>query len=254
MAVVVLLIVLAVIAFLLYQSVQDARRRAEAGGAPARPEPRRAPPKPKPRPKRHRSSSGPRTSGPSTSASCATQTGLITYDPGYANTGSAQSAVTYLDGEAASCATAATRSSSWRSTRLPRDLLPADLRRAADPRQLDAFRRPASPGTRCCTRTCAVLRRVPEERPPDGDPVGGHLGAVDLLPGHYDPFDPDDVEVSTYRLMAKLPTVAAWAYKKSIGQAYIYPRNDLDFAENFLHMMFAVHAEPYEVDPEIARR
>jgi citrate synthase len=70
---------------------------------------------------------------------------------------------------------------------------------------------------------------------------------------HYDPFDPEDVKVSVYRLMAKLPTVAAFAYKKSIGQPYIYPRNELGYAENFLHMMFAVPAEPYEVDPEVAR-
>jgi citrate synthase len=68
-----------------------------------------------------------------------------------------------------------------------------------------------------------------------------------------DPFDPDDVEISTVRLLAKLPTIAAWAYKKSIGQPFIYPDNALDFESNFLRMMFAVPTEPYEVDPEVAR-
>jgi citrate synthase len=70
---------------------------------------------------------------------------------------------------------------------------------------------------------------------------------------HYDPTDPDDVEVSIYRLMAKLPTVAAAAYKKSIGQPYVYPQNTLGFTENFLNMMFAVPAEPFEIDDEIAQ-
>ena len=68
-----------------------------------------------------------------------------------------------------------------------------------------------------------------------------------------DPFDQEHVEISTIRLLAKLPTIAAYAYKKSVGQAFIYPENSLDFVENFLRMTFGVPAEPYEVDPTVAK-
>ena len=68
-----------------------------------------------------------------------------------------------------------------------------------------------------------------------------------------DPFNADDVELSTVRLLAKLPTIAAYAYKKSIGQPFLYPDNSLGLVENFLRMTFGFPAEPYEVDPEIAR-
>ena len=68
-----------------------------------------------------------------------------------------------------------------------------------------------------------------------------------------DPFDPEQVEISTVRLLAKLPTIAAYAYKKSIGQPLLYPDNTLGYAENFLRMTFGVPAGPYEVDPDVAR-
>ncbi|MGZ6256231.1 MAG: citrate/2-methylcitrate synthase, partial [Candidatus Limnocylindria bacterium] len=64
--------------------------------------------------------------------------------------------------------------------------------------------------------------------------------------------DPEHVEISTIRLLAKLPTIAAFGYKRSVGQPYVYPDNALDYEANFLHMMFAVPAEPYVVDPEVA--
>lgn len=65
-----------------------------------------------------------------------------------------------------------------------------------------------------------------------------------------DPHDPRHVEVSVHRLLAKLPTIAAYSYKKSIGQPFVYPQNDLSYVENFLQMMFAVPSEPYEIDPD----
>ena len=68
-----------------------------------------------------------------------------------------------------------------------------------------------------------------------------------------DPFDEDDVTLSTYRLLAKLPTIAAYAYKKSVGQPFLYPDNSLGLVENFLRMTFGFPAEPYEVDPAIAK-
>jgi citrate synthase len=182
------------------------------------------------------------------------QTGLITYDPGYGSTGSAQSAVTYLDGEAGvlryrgyDIAELAEHSDFLEVSYL---LLYGELPTRD---QLDAF-------TGSITRHTLLhedMRRFFDAFPKNAHPMAILSSATSALSTFYqdshDPFDPDDVEVSTHRLMAKLPTVAAFAYKKSIGQAYIYPRNDLDFSSNFLHMMFAVHAEPYEVDPEISR-
>jgi citrate synthase len=71
--------------------------------------------------------------------------------------------------------------------------------------------------------------------------------------GGGNPLDEADVQLSTVRLLAKLPTIAAAAYKKSIGQAYVYPDNSLDYEANFLRMMFAVPSEPYVGDPEAIR-
>ena len=96
-----------------------------------------------------------------------------------------------------------------------------------------------------------VLQRLSARRPPDGDSQLGRRGAVDVLSG----FARSARSASrsnrrSIRLMAKLPTIAAYAYKKSIGQPFVYPRNDLTYCENFLQMMFAVPSEPYEVDPD----
>ena len=65
-----------------------------------------------------------------------------------------------------------------------------------------------------------------------------------------DPHDPEQVQLSILRLMAKLPTIAAYAYKKSIGQPFLYPDNSLDLIENFLTMMFAVPSEPLRGEPQ----
>jgi citrate synthase len=81
--------------------------------------------------------------------------------------------------------------------------------------------------------------------------------AVNALSAYYqdslDPFDDEQVELSTIRLLAKLPTIAAYAYKKSVGQPFLYPDNSLTLVENFLRMTFGFPAEPYEVDPEVVR-
>jgi citrate synthase len=63
----------------------------------------------------------------------------------------------------------------------------------------------------------------------------------------------EDVPVNVVRLLSKAPTIAAFSYKKSVGQPFVYPRNDLSYCENFLHMMFAVPAEPYAISPVMAR-
>ena len=72
-----------------------------------------------------------------------------------------------------------------------------------------------------------------------------------FYPDSINPHDPAQVQLSIIRLMAKLPTIAAYAYKRSIGQPLLYPNNSLDLIENFLTMMFAVPSEPYEVSPHV---
>ena len=90
--------------------------------------------------------------------------------------------------------------------------------------------------------------------PRDAHPMAILSGAVSALSTFYqdslDPADPRQVEISIHRLLAKLPTIAAYSYKKSIGQPFVYPQNDLTYCANFLQMMFAVPCEPYEVDPD----
>ena len=91
----------------------------------------------------------------------------------------------------------------------------------------------------------------------DAHPMAIMVGIVGALSAFYhdstDIYDPEQRMVASYRMIAKMPTIAAMAYKYSIGQPFIYPRNDLDYAANFLHMCFAVPCEPYEVDPVLAR-
>ena len=91
----------------------------------------------------------------------------------------------------------------------------------------------------------------------DAHPMAIMTGVVGAMSAFYhdstDISDPHQREVASIRLIAKMPTIAAWAYKFSIGQPFVYPRNDLDYASNFLRMCFAVPAEDYEVDPILSR-
>ena len=100
------------------------------------------------------------------------------------------------------------------------------------------------------------LRRFFEAFPRDAHPMAVLASAVAALGTFYqdtdDPYDPDDVEISTVRLLAKVPTIVAFAYKRAIGQSPVYPNNRLEYVENFLRMMFAVPAEEYDVDPDVA--
>jgi citrate synthase len=82
--------------------------------------------------------------------------------------------------------------------------------------------------------------------------ASGVVGMSTFYPDSQNIFDDDAVEITINRLIAKLPTLAAWSFKKAIGQPYVYPRNDLGYSANLLHMMFAVPTEEYEVDPKVA--
>ncbi|MGZ0246922.1 MAG: citrate synthase, partial [Alphaproteobacteria bacterium] len=91
----------------------------------------------------------------------------------------------------------------------------------------------------------------------DAHPMAIMCGVVGALSAFYhdstDISDPRQRQIASYRMIAKMPTIAAWAYKFSIGQPFIYPRNDLTYAEDFLHMMFATPCEEYKVNPVIAK-
>ena len=91
----------------------------------------------------------------------------------------------------------------------------------------------------------------------DAHPMAIMVGVVGALSAFYhdstDIDDPHQRMVASYRLVAKMPTIAAWAYKYSIGQPFMYPRNDLTYAEDFLHLMFAVPCEPYVINPVVSR-
>jgi len=101
------------------------------------------------------------------------------------------------------------------------------------------------------------LKRFFDGFPRNAHPMPVLSSAVNALSAYYqdslDPLDHAQVELSTIRLLAKLPTIAAYAYKKSVGQPFLYPDNTLSLVENFLRMTFGLPAEPYMCDPEVVR-
>ena len=154
----------------------------------------------------------------------------------------------------ASCATAATRSSSSpgrpRSSRCPTCSSTASLPTAVELAQFQSQ-------VARHTLLHEDLKWFFDGFPRDAHPMAVLSSAVSALSAFYqdslDPFDREQVEISTVRLLAKVPTIAAYAYKKSIGQPFLYPDNSLGYVDNFLRLTFGVPAEPYEVDPLIAK-
>lgn len=181
-------------------------------------------------------------------------TGHITMDDGYANTGATTSSITFLDGDlgvlryrgypievlAENCDFVET------SYLLMYGELPT-----AD--QLETYRS----NIRKHTMLHEDMRTFYNGFPRDAHPMAILSSVVGALSTFYqdalDPHDPKQVEISIYRLLAKLPTIAAYSYKKSFGQPFIYPSNSLGYCENFLHMMFAVPSETYVPDPDFVR-
>lgn len=179
-------------------------------------------------------------------------TGLITYDPGFANTGSCSSAITFLDGEKGvllyrgyPVEQLANHGSFLETSYL---LIHGEL---PSRDELSSF----SKSIRRHTMLHEDVKRFFDGFPKDAHPMAMLSSVVSALSTFYqdclDPFDEQQIEVSTYRLLAKMPTIAAYSYKKSIGQPFLYPDNSLDLIENFLRMMFAVPAEDYELDPVV---
>ena len=182
------------------------------------------------------------------------ETGYVTLDPGFVNTASCASSITFIDGDEGILRyrgypidQLAEKSSFIEVSYL---LIYGELPTAAE---LEAF----SDRIRHHTLLHEDLRRFFDGFPRDAHPMAVLSSAVSALSTFYqdslDPFDQEHVEMSTVRLMAKLPTIASYAYKKSVGQPHLYPDNSLGYVENFLRMTFGVPATPYEVDPTMAR-
>ncbi|WP_072687164.1 citrate synthase [Rhodococcus marinonascens] len=181
-------------------------------------------------------------------------TGYTTLDPGFVNTASTSSAITYIDGERGilryrgyPIEQLAGKSTFIEVSYL---LIYGELPTATE---LEAF----TDRIRRHTLLHEDLKRFFDGFPRNAHPMPVLSSAVNALSAYYqdslDPADPEQVELSTIRLLAKLPTIAAYAYKKSVGQPFLYPDNSLNLVENFLRMTFGFPAEPYEIDPEIAK-
>ena len=181
-------------------------------------------------------------------------TGYFTYDPGYTSTGSCESKITYIDGE--------------EGVLLYRGYPIADLAEKSDflevcylllygelpnREQKSKFDYDITHHTMLQEQIHFFFRGFRR----DSHPMAVMCGVVGALSAFYhdstDISNPHHRMVASYRLIAKMPTIAAMAYKFALGQPSVYPRNDLDFAENFLHMLFATPCEPYEVNPVLAR-
>ncbi|AZI57281.1 citrate synthase [Nakamurella antarctica] len=177
-------------------------------------------------------------------------TGLITLDPGFTNTGSTTSAVTYIDGDAGilryrgyPIEQLAAKSTFLETSYL---LIKGELPSATE---LEDFTQRISRHT----MLHEDLKRFFDGFPRDAHPMPVLSSAVSALSTFYqdslDPFNEEQVELSTIRLLAKVPTIAAYAYKKSVGQPLLYPDNSRGLVENFLRLSFGFPAEDYEADP-----
>ena len=182
------------------------------------------------------------------------KTGLVTIDPAFMNTASTKSAITFLDGEqgilryrgypieqlAEHCEFIEVayllifgdlpnekELSRWRTLLTRHSLIHEDMKHF-----FDGFPSTAHPMAVLSAMVCSLSTYYPEE--------------VDFA-------NKEQLEITYARLISKIRTIAAFAYKKSIGQSFVYPRNDLKYCANFLNMMFSVPAEPYTVDPEIEK-
>ncbi|HQY59958.1 MAG: citrate synthase [Myxococcales bacterium] len=182
------------------------------------------------------------------------KTGFVTIDPAFMNTASTKSAITFLDGEqgilryrgypidqlAEQCEFIevayllifgelpnVAQLKRWRDLLTRHSLIHEDMKHF-----FDGFPSTAHPMAVLSAMVCSLSTYYPEE--------------VDFS-------DKEQLEITYARLISKIRTIAAFAYKKSIGQPFVYPRNDLKYCANFLNMMFSVPAEPYQVDPEVEK-
>ncbi|MDQ4501999.1 citrate synthase [Sinomonas sp. ASV322] len=182
------------------------------------------------------------------------ETGAVTFDPGFMNTAATTSSITFIDGDEGilryrgyPIEQLAQHSSFLEVSYL---LIYGNLPTAT---QLEEF----DQRIRRHTLLHEELKSFFAGFPRDAHPMPVLSSAVSALGTFYqdslDPFNDEQVELSTIRLMAKLPVIAAYAHKKSIGQALLYPDNSMNLVENFLRLCFGLPAEPYELDPLVVK-
>ncbi|HKL69275.1 citrate synthase [Salibaculum sp.] len=182
------------------------------------------------------------------------QAGVFTYDPGFTSTASCDSTITYIDGDAGVLThrgypidQLAGKSHFLEVCFL---LLYGYLPKAEE---LEDFETTVTRHTMIHEQMHNFFRGFRR----DAHPMATMVGVVGAMSAFYhdstDISDERQREIASFRLIAKMPTIAAMAYKYSVGQPFVYPRNDLDYAANFLHMCFSVPAEEYHVDPILAR-
>ncbi|WP_298728363.1 citrate synthase [uncultured Ferrovibrio sp.] len=182
------------------------------------------------------------------------ESGYFTYDPGFTSTASTESKITYIDGDKGvllyrgyDIAELAEQSTFLETCYL---LLNGELPTA---KQRAEFERSITMHTMVHEQIQFLFRGFRR----DAHPMAVMCGVVGALSAFYhdqtDYDDPHQRMIAQHRLIAKMPTIAAMAYKYSVGQPFMYPRNDLGYAENFLQMTFGVPAEPYKVNPVLAR-
>ena len=181
-------------------------------------------------------------------------TGMFTFDPGYTSTASCESAITFIDGEAG-----VLRHRGYAIENLAEHSEFMDVcylllnRELPNPREKAAFETSITRHTMLHDQLQYVFRGFRR----DAHPMAIMVGVVGALSAFYhdstDVADPQQRIVASHRLIAKIPTIAAMAYKYSLGQPFMYPRNNLRYAANFLHMCFSVPPEDYDVKPPVAR-
>ncbi|WP_435231605.1 citrate synthase [Pseudopelagicola sp. nBUS_20] len=182
------------------------------------------------------------------------EAGVFTYDPGFTSTAACDSTITYIDGENGillhrgyPIEQLAGKSHYLEVCFLMLyGYLPTSL-------ELEEFETTITRHTMLHEQMTYFFRGFRR----DAHPMAIMVGVVGAMSAFYhdstDINDPRQREIASHRLIAKMPTIAAWAYKFSVGQPFVYPRNDLDYASNFLRMCFAVPAEEYEVNPILSR-
>ncbi len=181
-------------------------------------------------------------------------TGMVTLDPGFVNTASCASNITYIDGDAGILR--------YRGYPIEELAEKASFLEVAwlliygelpTEDELAGFKGKI----RKHTMLHEDFREFFGGFPTDAHPMAVLSSAVSALSTFYqdslDPFDDEHVEMSTVRLLAKMPTIAAYAYKKSVGQPFLYPDNNLGYVDNFLRMTFGVPAEEYQVSPQMSK-
>uniref|UniRef100_UPI0030ECCFD3 citrate/2-methylcitrate synthase n=1 Tax=Pelagibius sp. 7325 TaxID=3131994 RepID=UPI0030ECCFD3 len=182
------------------------------------------------------------------------ETGMFTYDPGFTSTASCDSNITYIDGDV--------------GILMHRGYMIEDLAEHSDfmdvcylllhgelpdAKEKAAFEKSITYHTMLHEQMNNFFRGFRR----DSHPMAVMVGVVGAMSAFYhdstDINDPHQRMVASHRLIAKMPTIAAMAYKYSVGQPFVYPRNNLRYAENFLHMMFSVPCEEYKISPVLAR-